>query len=301
MEPSVRAVLHVLLADARTRGAVPDVPPAAVRLRRPQQSGRRARLDARTGRELWRLRGPASESAVLYRNGTIYFGAWDHHLYALDVRGRKPHIRWRFKANGELNSSPSFAGGTLYIGSRGGRLYAVDVRTGRERWHADGTEDFYATPSIAYGRVFVGNTDGTVYAFGATTGHVLWRQHAGTYVYTAAAIWRRTVFVGSYDGNVYALDAATGDVKWKRQLGASIHGAPTVLSGLVYFSTCGRCGHRGSRYAKLGRRATFALDPRSGRIVWRFGDGHYSPVVADAERMYLMGDTTLYAFASARD
>jgi outer membrane protein assembly factor BamB len=256
-------------------------------------------LDARTGRTLWRWTGPASESAPLVRRGVLYEGSWDHHLYALSVRGTRPRVLWRFRADGELNSSPAYGGGAVFIGSRGGRVYAVDARSGRERWHASGFshEDFYATPAVAYGRVFVGNTDGTVYAFGAATGHLLWSAHAGTYVYSAAAVWRRTVYVGSYDGNVYAFDAATGATRWTRSLGASIHGAPTILDGLVYFSTCGTCGQHGSRYAKLGPRRTFALDARTGRIVWRFPDGHYSPVVADRRRLYLMGDTTLYALA----
>ena len=259
-------------------------------------------LDARSGRVLWRYRGSPSESAPLVHDGVLYEGSWDHRLYALDVRGPRPRVRWSFAADAELNSSPAYAGGTLYIGSRGGRVYAVATRSGRERWHASGFshEDFYATPTIAYGRVFIGNTDGTVYAFGASTGHVLWASHAGTYVYTAAAVWRRTVYVGSYDGNVYAFDAATGVRRWKRDLGGSIHGAPTVMAGLVYFSTCGTCGQHGSRYAKQGPRRTFALDARTGRIVWRFGDGHYSPIVADGTRLYLMGDTTLYALASCR-
>ncbi len=260
-------------------------------------------LDARSGRQVWRYVGPASESAPLVRRGTLYEGSWDHHLYALDVRGRHPRVHWRFAADGELNSSPAYASNTVYIGSRSGHVYAVDARTGRERWRASGFshEDFYATPTIAYGRVFIGNTDGTVYAFGAATGHLLWSAHAGSYVYSAAAVWRRTVYVGSYDGNVYAFDAATGDLRWKTDLGASIHGAPTVMAGLVYFSTCGTCGQHGSRYAKRGPRRTFALDARTGRVVWRFGDGHYSPLAADGRRVYLMGDTTLYALAPCRE
>lgn len=258
---------------------------------------------ASDGKDLWYYRGPPSESATLLHRGTLYFGSWDHHLYALDVRRRKPRLRWRFEADDELNSSPAYDAGTIYIGSDGGYVYAVDSRTGKQRWraaafaHFGRREYFYATPSIAYGRVYIGNTDGTVYALGAKTGDLLWTQHAGTYVYTAAAVWKRTVYVGSYDGNVYALDAATGDIRWKRDLGASIHGAPTVIAGLIYFSTCGTCGHRGSRYAKMGPRKTFALDARTGRIVWSFGDGRYSPIVSDGIRVYLMGDTRLYGLA----
>jgi outer membrane protein assembly factor BamB len=257
-------------------------------------------LGASDGRQLWRYRGPASESTVLVHDGTLYFGSWDHHLYALSIGRGGPRLRWRFQAGGELNSSPAYADNTIYIGSDDDSVYAVDAHTGRLRWRARGSspfgthESFYATPAVADGRVYIGNTDGTVYAFAAGNGRILWTQHAGTYVYTAAAVWNATVYVGSYDGNVYAIDAANGSVRWKQNLGGSIHGAPTVLDGLVYFSTCGTCGHHGSRYAEMGPRRTFALDARTGRIVWRFFDGHYSPLVSDGQRVYLMGDTRLY-------
>ena len=45
--------------------------------------------------------------------------------------------------------------------------------------------------------------------------------------------------------------------------------------GIVYFSTL--------------KRRTYALDARTGKLVWTFPDGKYSPVVADAERLYLVG------------
>jgi outer membrane protein assembly factor BamB len=256
------------------------------------------------GKVLWRFVAGAIESSPLLVGNTLYFGSWDHHLYALDVRTHR--LRWRFLADDELNSSAAYADGTVYIGSDGGHVYAVAARTGKLRWRASSfsrfgrREYFYATPAVAYGRVYIGNTDGTVYAYGATTGHLLWARRAGTYVYTAAAIWRKKVFVGSYDGNVYALDAATGDVRWTYRAASSIHGAPSVVDGLLYFATCGTCGRHGSRYAKLGARSTFALNARTGKLVWRFHDGKYSPVVADSERLYVAGYRRLYALTRRR-
>jgi outer membrane protein assembly factor BamB len=256
------------------------------------------------GDVLWRFRAGAVESSPLLVGNFLIFGSWDHRLYSLHVKTRK--LRWVFEADDELNSSPAYAGGTVYIGSDSGRLYAVNAKTGKLRWRAESfsrfgrREYFYATPTIAYGRVFIGNTDGTVYAFGATSGRLLWAQQAGSYVYSAAAVWNKTVYVGSYDGNVYAFDAATGDLRWTYSSPGSIHGAPTILDGLVYFSTCGTCGSRGSRYAKSGPRTTFALDARTGKLVWTFPDGHYSPIVADQERIYLTGSTRIYAFAPRR-
>ena len=265
--------------------------------------GRRGNLFHR-GKILWRFRTGAVESSPLLVNGILYFGSWDHHLYALDVRVRtRPRLRWRVDLGAEVNSSPAYARGMVYVGTDGGNVYGLDARTGHVRWRSNsysrlfhGREYFYATPTVAYGRVYIGNTDGTLYAFGARTGHLLWAHHAGSYIYTAAAVWRREVIIGTYDGYLIAFNAATGDEIWRHAAPAAIHGAPTVLGGLVYFSTCGSCGSHGSRYAKSGPRGTYAVDARNGRLVWKFPDGQYSPVVADSERMYLVGRTHVYGF-----
>jgi outer membrane protein assembly factor BamB len=253
-------------------------------------------LDGKTGREVWRFTGSGpSESSLLSVGGLLYFGSWDHKVYAVDIRTRR--VRWATETDAEIDSSPAYANGTIYIGTNGGSMYALDASTGAVRWQSRsythfprGREYFYATPTVAYGRVFAGNTDGWVYAYGAGTGHLLWAQQAGTYVYTAPAAWNQTIYVGSYDGKVYAFDAATGRLRWTYEASGSIHGAPTVMAGLVYFSVCGTCGTRtGVRYAKKGRPGTFALDARTGKLVWTFWDGRYSPVVADEKRVYLMG------------
>jgi len=230
----------------------------------------------------------------------VYFGDWDGYVYAVDLRTHK--LRWRFAVDGEIDSSPAYAGGTIYIGTNGGSVYALNARTGGLRWRfSGGGEYFYATPSLAYGRVFIGNTSGSLYALNATTGAMLWRQYVGTYVYTSAAIWRGRVYVGSYDGTFAAYNARTGDSLWSFSASAAIHGAPAVMDGLVYFSTCELCGARGSRGAKQGPRNTYALDARTGRVVWVWdGIGTYSPLVADRNRVYLVGRAQVFGLEPKR-
>ena len=254
------------------------------------------------GRTVWRF-PVASESSPLVVGGLVIFGSWDHKVYALNVRTGK--LVWSAKTGGEINSSPAYADGTIYIGDNSGTLTALHVRTGALRWKArsfsrfgSGREYFYATPTVAYGRVFASNTDGTVYAYGAGTGNLLWARHVGTYVYTAPAVWNQKLYVGTYDGKFYALDAVTGDTRWVREMPAAVHGAPTVMDGLVYLSTCGFCGQKGVRSAKKGPNGTYALDARTGKLVWEFPDGQYSPLVADAERVYITGATRVYALES---
>jgi outer membrane protein assembly factor BamB len=263
------------------------------------QKGFVAALRVADGRELWRKTFTVSESSLLYVKGILYFGSWDGAVYALDARTRK--VRWRTQTDGEVQSSAAYAAGKVYVGNNAGSIYAIDAKTGAVRWRGRSAggflrnrEYFYATPTVAYGRVYAGNTDGSVYAFGATTGNLLWERRAGTYVYTAPAVWDRKIFVGTYDGRFLALDAATGDTVWSFDAPASIHGAPTVMNGIVYFATCGTCGMHGIRSAKLGPRMTIALNARTGKQLWSFRDGQYSPVVADESHLYIAGRAWVY-------
>jgi len=59
-----------------------------------------------------------------------------------------------------------------------------------------------------------------------------------------------------------------------------------VIAGRVYFATLAG--------------TTYALDARTGAKVWTFPDGKYSPVVADADRLYLVGKARLYGLDEAR-
>ena len=251
-----------------------------------------AALNERSGRTLWRFRAGVIEAPPLLAGGRVYFGSWDHRIYAVDARSGR--LVWRFTAGDRVKAGVAFAGGTIFAASYDGRLYAQDARTGKLRWSTGGLGGLYATPSIAHGRVFVTSTNGRVYAFATSRGRQFWSTRTGSFVYSPVALSGESAYVGSYDHHLYALSQASGVVRWRFDAGAPVSGAPTVLDGLVYFSTCGSC----SSYEQNPRaRRTFALDTRTGRVVWRFPDGEYSPVIADRERVYLTGYTTLYGLA----
>jgi len=75
-------------------------------------------------------------------------------------------------------------------------------------------------------------------------------------------------------------------VRWRFHANGPISGSPTIIGRVVYFAT-------------LSRR-TYALDAVTGRQVWTFPDGKYSPVVADSKRLYLVGYTKVYGMVPRR-
>ena len=106
------------------------------------------------------------------------------------------------------------------------------------------------------------------------------------YVYSSAAVWRDRVYVGSYSHRFFCMDAATGNILWQFKANGPISGSPTVIAGRVYFATL--------------KGTTYALDARTGGQVWTYPDGKYSPVVADADRLYLTGNARIYGLVEKR-
>jgi glucose dehydrogenase len=236
------------------------------------------------GKIRWRTKLGPTESSPLVADGRVYVGDWRGRVYSLDERTGR--VRWTFQGKGRVKGGIAKSGNRLFFGTYDGYLYAIRATTGKVIWRArsqdrlGGRGDFYSTPTVAYGRVYIGSTDGKVYSYGAASGKLRWSQGLGGYVYGSPAVWQKTVYVGSYGDRFTALDAATGDVKWRFRVETDISGSATVLNGVVYFSTFGE--------------VTYALDARTGRELWSFRDGKYGGVVADRERLYLVGHARMY-------
>jgi outer membrane protein assembly factor BamB len=89
------------------------------------------------------------------------------------------------------------------------------------------------------------------------------------------------VYLGSYDGSFYAFNAQSGAIRWSHPAGGKISGSATIVGNVVY-------------YSDLATKTTTGLDTRTGRQVFSFPDGAFSPVIADDSAIFLVGLNTLY-------
>ncbi len=133
-----------------------------------------AALDVRTGKTVWRFQAGVVETSPLLAQGRVYFGSWDHRIYALDAKTGR--LGWSFATGDRVKAGVAYAYGTIFAGSYDGRVYALDAINGRLRWASGGGTlgGLYATPSVAKGRVLVASTNGRIYAFAISTGKLLW-------------------------------------------------------------------------------------------------------------------------------
>jgi outer membrane protein assembly factor BamB len=213
-------------------------------------------FDAETGRIRWQRTIGPSESSPLLADGMVIVGDWSHDVYAFTAASGnlRWHFKAGGLVKGAISQSGNrvYFGAydthvyalDLHTGKQIWRA-SSQPRIGR-------TGTFYANAASAYGRVYIGATDGKMYSFGATTGKLRWSNGTGDFIYSSAAVWRGNVLVGSYDGYFYSFDAATGDIRWRFHAGAKISGSASVIDGVVYFSTLsGRTFGLNARNGKL--------------------------------------------------
>ncbi len=255
-------------------------------------------LSMRDGRVVWSVPLPSgSESSPLVSGDSVYFGDQAGTVYSLNTA--TGHVNWTYHASGAVKGGPALVHGALYFGDYAGRVYALDAATGRQIWAVGtngtafgfGSGTFYASPAIAFGRVYMGNTDGFVYSFAAGTGELAWSTSTGAYVYASASVADvpgvgPTIYVGSYSGVFYAFNARSGAVRWSYDAGGRISGSSTVVDGVVYFSD-------------LGSRTTTGLDARTGKVLYTFPDGAFTPVIADPHTIFVSGYDTIYELLPA--
>jgi outer membrane protein assembly factor BamB len=234
-------------------------------------------VSMKTGKPVWsHALPPGSESSPLVHGLSVFLGDQNGTVYSF--RTSDGHLNWSFQASGGVKGGVALAHDTIYFG--------------REIWSAAGGDSFYSTAAVAFGRVYIGSTSGAVHAFWASSGAPSWTASTGAYVYASPAVadvpgLGPTVYIGSYDGHVYAYNAESGGVRWSHDAGGRVDGSATVLGNVVY-------------YSDLGSNKTAGLDVRTGRQVFAFPDGEFTPVITDGKVVFLIGYSTIYQMVHRR-
>ncbi len=173
-------------------------------------------------------------------NLTIYFGSSDGNLYAVQANDGK--LKWKFKTNGIIHTSPAFYKGVVYIGSWDTYLYAVDAKTGTEKWKFKTGDQMpmsgiQSSPSVVDDIVYIGARDANMYALNASTGELVWKYFAdNSWILSTAAVKDGVMYVGTSDSYLLlALDAKTGKEKFRFKTNGYVFSSPSLVGATAYF------------------------------------------------------------------
>ena len=236
--------------------------------------------------------GSPIRSSPVMRAGTLYIGASDGALHALDAAKGTP--RWRFQTAGAISAAPAVDDTAVYVPSRDGFLHAVDVRTGRERWRHRfgqplGPDDYWdyhlSAPVLADGTLFIGGGDGRIVALDPAQGRVKWQADVGARVRSTLAVHDGIVVFGTMSGHVRALRERDGVPLWSFATDGAAHkfaDADNDTTAVVASPTI-VADANGPLVAVGGRDGHFyALDLRTGRLRWRLTHDGSSWMLASA-------------------
>lgn len=176
-------------------------------------------------------------------NLTVFVGSSEGYLYAID--GKTGALRWKFKTNGAIRSTPAVYKGKVFIGSWDTYVYAIDEKTGRQLWqYKTGSDDkqhvlegIQASVSIAYNKVYIGGRDGFLHVLDVEKGNLIWNYDAQqSWIVSTAAIKDSTVFISTSDSYlVVALDAITGKEKFKIKTHGYNLGSVALVNNKAFF------------------------------------------------------------------
>ncbi len=240
------------------------------------------------GMEKWRfdMDGAVWSSPAVSRDGTVYVGSFDNHLYAVNSEGKE---KWSFEAGDTINSTSPAIGsdGTIYVGSWDGDLYAINP-DGSEKWTFSTKSSVCSSPVVGInGTIYVGSDDHILYAIEdkGESPSPRWKFRTDGAVYSSPAIGDDgTIYVGSYDNNLYAVNQ-NGTERWSFQTGDEVHSSPAI-------------GEDGTIYVGSDDNNLYAVNP-DGTERWSFKTGdkvRCSPAIAEDGTVYIGShDENLYA------
>lgn len=230
--------------------------------------------------------GASASGVVLGQAGTLYFGADDKKVYAVNADGS---ARWVYTTGGAIRYSCAVSpdGLTVYAASGDGCVYALDASSGALKWKSAAISCIYNCAVAADGTIYVGSTNGKLYAL-APDGTQKWAFQSQSKVTCAPAVAPDgTVYFGSQDTYLYAL-GADGHLKWKYRTNGPVYSAPTLSAD-------------GTVIVGAWPGVLTALDPSDGSVNWKrtlTSQMYSAPIIDEAGSIYaLSNDGVLAKFA----
>lgn len=227
-------------------------------------------------------------------------------LAAVSTFASPGDVRWKFKADAAIRSSPALGtNGWIIFGTLGGNAYAIDPATQETKWQTQLGKSVVSSACIREdGAVLIG-AGKKLYALDGLTGQELWHfqaptngfpPQAGEVLSTPSLGAQDTAYFALSTGTIVALDR-TGAELWITNLFGSYYSQTAAYSSPVV-DPLGRIivGSTGTYQPSGG--AIWAFDA-SGRLAWTQGTPNWvqssAAIGADGTIYFSGNDKLLYA------
>ncbi|MDP3669577.1 MAG: outer membrane protein assembly factor BamB [Telluria sp.] len=195
-----------------------------------------ARVDAASGRQLWRINAGTGLSAGVGSDGNLLVvGGVKGAVLAFDMDG-KP--LWTSQASSEVLSAPAVGQGMVVVRSIDNRIVGLDAKTGAKKWTVQRVSP-PLTLRNAPGMAIVGKDvvialpGGKLLSLVLATGAPRWEVAVGeargatelervTDIGGTPVVFDKDVCAVSYQGRVGCFDLATGASRWTKEFSSDV-------------------------------------------------------------------------------
>ncbi|MGQ9860647.1 MAG: outer membrane protein assembly factor BamB [Thiobacillaceae bacterium] len=197
------------------------------------RDGRILKIDAATGRELWRIEtGRRLSAGVGVGEGLVLVGTPKGEVLAYRAADGQP--AWTAQLSGEILAPPQARGGLVAVRGNDGKVWALDAADGKRRWVYSRALPALALRdpgSLVLGdrAVYAGFPGGRLAALSLANGAPIWETNVAlpkgateleriADVTGALALSERLVCAGAFQGRVACFDRINGQGVWGRDI-----------------------------------------------------------------------------------
>lgn len=195
-----------------------------------------ARVEAATGRQLWRVKSDTPLTAGVGTDGNmLVVGGNEGTVLAFDMDGK---AMWKYQASSEVLSSPVVGQGVVVVRSVDNRIVGIDAKTGQQKWTVQRTSPSLILRNapgmvVADKDVIIAQPGGKLISLLLATGAPRWEAAVGeargatelervTDIGGTPVLFEGQVCAAAYQGRVGCFDAATGAPRWNKDLSSEV-------------------------------------------------------------------------------
>ena len=198
-------------------------------------------------------------STPVVRDGVVYFGSHDKHVYAVFLDSG--NIKWDFLTGGVVAGGPLLFRDQVIAGSFDRKLYSINVLDGSLRWVMQGKNWFWAGAVTDGQTIFAPSMDGNIYALDSG-GNLLWKHDMGSPIVSTPVLTPQGLAVAGKNGTINVLDPTPRDIGLQRVIYAA---SPRDADILAPIYAAGNSIFVGADDSTVSR-----LDLASRKQIWCF-------------------------------
>jgi len=194
------------------------------------------RLD--TGELVWKLslHGKITTPVTTSWDGFAYVACDDNYLYSVGIETGL--LRWRFRTDDIIQTTPAADGDLLFVTSRDGLMVCLNAMTGQMRWVSP-WESAFSEPVGHRRNVYFGTYDGCLLAVYVGSGDTRWKTPSLGKTTSCPTLDGKRVFYSLPEsskkrGKLYCLDMQSGEQLWVYDTIDTLHCAGVVDNNRLF-------------------------------------------------------------------